>query len=283
MSKNLSAAVIQQFESEVKHAYAGQGIVRKTVRVKTGVIGNQVKFPAMGKGLATVRGSTQTDVTPMNITHAKPTATLEDWVAPEYTDIFDQAKTNVDERNNLAVIIAGAIGRREDQIILDAFDAATVTLTVSEDIGGTNTNLNTSKMRDAKKQADAGGVPAADRHALIHANNLFGLLGDSDATTADKNTIKALVDGDINRWLGWQIQFMEDRTEGGLPIASSVRTTYFYHGGSMGSTGVGVGIDFRTEVNYIPTKVSWLANGLFSAGSVVIDVNGLIEVSCQEP
>lgn len=282
MSKTLSAAAIQQFESEVKHAYQGMGLIRPTVRVRTGVVGNQVKFPTVGKGLATPRGSTQTDITPMNVSHAKPSATLEDWVAPEYTDIFDQQKTNVDERAALATVIAGAISRREDQIILDAWDAATITNTVSDDEGGSGTNLNTAKFRAAKKFLDAGGVPQADRHALIHANNLFGLLGDSDASTFDKNAVKALVDGAINVWLGFSIKTMETRDEGGLPITTNVRTTYFHHGGRMGATGHGVGIDFRTEVNYIAEKVSWLSNGLFSAGAVVIDVNGIVEVSCNE-
>lgn len=283
MSKSISAAFIQQFDADVKHAYQGDGGgIRPTIRTKTGVVGNQYKFPTMGKGLATPRGSTQTDVTPMNISHAKPSATLADWVAPEYTDVFDDQKTNVDERQNLAFVIASAIRRREDQIILDAWDAATITNTVSDDIGGTNTNLNTAKCRKAKQLLDKLGVAKGDRYALVHANNLYGLLGDSDATTIDKNTIKMLVDGEVTRWLGFTFDVMEDRDEGGLPIASSIRTTYFYHGGMRGATGLAIGIDFRTEVNYVPEKTSWLSNGLFAAGAVAIDVNGLVEVSCNE-
>lgn len=282
MSKTLSAAAIAQFESEVKHAYALEGLLRKTIRAKTGVVGSTCRFPTMGKGLATPRGSTQTDVTPMNVSHSNVTATLSDWVAPEYTDLFDQAKTNVDERANLAHVITGAITRREDQIMIDAWDAASPTQ-VATSIGGADTNLNTAKFRSAKNTLDAAGVPPQDRHAIIHANNLFGLLGDSDASTFDKNAIKALVDGEVNRWLGFTIQHMETRTEGGLSeAAGDVRSTYFYHGGSMGSSGMGIGVDFRVEVNYVPEKTSWLANGLFSAGAAVIDVNGLVEVLCDE-
>lgn len=282
MSKFLTQGQIQQFDDMVKHAYQGEGMLRKTVRVKTGVVGNQHKFPTMGKGVATPR-LPQTDVVPMNIQHNRVTATLTDWNAPEYTDIFDQQKTNVDERRELAGTISGAITRREDQLILDALDAASTSLTVSTDIGGTGTNLNTAKFRQTKKLLDAGGVPKGrDRHFVIHANNLFGLLGDSDATTFDKNTIKMLVDGEIDKWLGFQIHTMEDRDEGGLPLAGSVRTCYAYHGGRRGAVGHAIGIDFRTEVNYIPEKTSWLANGLFTAGSVVIDAAGLVEISCTE-
>lgn len=282
MSKFLTQGQIQQFDDMVKHAYQEQAMLRKTIRVKTGVVGNQYKFPTMGKGLATAR-IPQTDVIPMNIQHNRQTATLTDWNAPEYTDIFDQQKTNVDERRELAFTISGAIGRREDQLILDALDAASTALTVATSVGGADTNLNTAKFRETKKLLDAGSVPRTDRYFIIHANNLYGLLGDSSAITFDQNAIKALVDGEINKWLGFQIEVMGDRDEGGLPIAAGdVRTTYAYHGGARGTTGFAVGIDFRTEVNYIAEKTSWLANGLFTAGGVVIDAAGLVEVSCDE-
>lgn len=281
MSKFLTAGQIQQFDSDVKHDYQGMATLRKSVRVKTGVVGNQHKFPTMGKGIATAR-IPQTDVLPMNIVHARKTATLTDWNAPEYTDIFDQQKTNVDEKSELSFTIAGAIGRREDQIILDAFDAASTSLTVDEDFGSTDSSLTTAKFREAKRLLDGQGVGMGERFACIHTNAMYGLLGDSDANTFDKNAVKALVDGEINKWLGFMITTIEDRDEGGIPLASNIRTNYFYHGGPRGSTGLAVGVDFRTEVNYIAEKTSWLANGLYAGGAVVIDPNGLVEVETYE-
>jgi hypothetical protein len=76
----------------------------------------------MGKGLANQKAS-QADVTPMDISHARQTATLQNWNAPEYTDIFDQAEVNFDEE--LAQTIAKAIGRREDQLIIDTLAGTT--------------------------------------------------------------------------------------------------------------------------------------------------------------
>lgn len=281
MSKNLSTAFIQSFDDLVKQAYQGVARLRKTVRVKEGVVGSSHRFTNVGKGVATPR-IPQTDVVPMNINYTNATANISDWNAPEYTDIFDQQKVNFSEQQALAFVIASAIGRREDQLILDAMSAASTTLTVSTNVGGTATNLNTAKFREAKKLLDAGGVPFSDRHAAVHANNIFGLLGDTTATSADFNTIRALVDGQINTWTGFNVIPLEDRNEGGLPLVGALRTGFFYHGGRMGSTGLAVGINFRTEVNYIPEKTSWLANGLFSAGSVVIDALGLAEVDMTE-
>lgn len=281
MSISLTGAAVQQFDSDVKHAYAKSGILRSTVRVKTGVVGSAYKFAYMGKGTATAR-IPQTDVVPMNISHSRVTATLADWNAPEYTDIFDQAEVNYDEKQQLAQTIAGAIGRREDQILIDVIEAGVGLTAVDENIGGTDTNLNTAKFREAKKYMDTAGVPQGDRYMAIHANNLYGLLGDPDANTFDKNAIKALVDGEITKWLGFTIKVIEDRDEGGLTLASNERSALAYHGGAMGSVGLAIGLDFRTEVNYIAEKTSWLANGLFKAGAAQIDANGALKVQCYE-
>ena len=281
MSRNLRTAEIQSFDEMVKQAYQGEGKIRMSTRVKTGVRGTSHRFTVVGRGIATPR-ITQTDVVPMNVSYTNATATIEDWNAPEYTDIFDQQKVNFDEQRVLAMVIAKAISRREDQLLIDAMTAATPVGTVSDDEGGTNTNLNTAKYRKAKQLLDQQGVMQEDRYLLVHANNIFGLLGDTTATSADFATIRALVNGQVETWLGFTSMMFENRDEGGLPVSSSIRTGYAYHGGAMGAIGHAVGIEFRTEINYIAEKTSWLANGLFSAGSVTIDPNGLVDMNMNE-
>lgn len=278
MSRTLTDNAIAEFDAEVKHAYQGMGMLRGTVRFRGGVIGSTHRFPKMGKGTAT-RRVPQTRVVPMNIAHTKATATIEDWNAPEFTDIFDQQKVNYDERTELATVIAGAVGRREDQLILDALDAASTTLTVSINIGGTASGMNTAKFRKAKQLMDKNGVPKMGRTLVTSAQGLSDMLGDDDANTMDKNAVKALVDGELAHWLGFDIVSMDDRDEGGLPLSSSVRTSYAYH---IAAAGLAQGIEFRTEVNYIPDMTSWLANGLFAAGSVAIDALGIVELASAE-
>lgn len=278
MSTGLPTNVISSFDSMVKQAYQASGVVRKTLRVKTGVVGSTHRFPKIGRGQATPR-LPQTDVVPMGIAHTSATATLTDWNAAEYTDVFNQAKVNYSEQQALATVIASAIGRREDQLAIDAMDAAGTSLTVGTNIGGTSTNYNTAKAREWKKLLDAKNVPSDSRYYLGHTNNLHGLLGDATATSSDFNTIHALVNGTLDTWLGAKHIWIGDYDEGGLALAGSVRKNFAYH---QTAVGLAVGIDQRTEVNYIPEKTSWLANGLFSAGVAVIDSEGLVELDCTE-
>ena len=280
MSRNLTANEQASFDARVKAAYELGGMLRATVEIADNIVGSTHRFHKMGKGLATKRID-QTDVIPMNITHGNATATLEDWNAAEYTGIFNQQKVPYKEQDKLASIIANAIGRREDQLILDALDASATTLTVASSIGGAATGLNTAKCRRARRLLNEQGVPKGrgDRSFVISSEGMEQLLGDSDANTVDKNVIKALFDGDISHWVGFDFIELEERDEGGLPKSGNDRTNFAYH---KMSAGLAVGLNMRTEVNYIPVKTSHLANGIFSAGSVAIDALGIVDVTTVE-
>lgn len=279
MSTSLSTAAIASFDSEVKHAYQDMGKLRDTVRVKTGVNGSTHRFPKLGAGLAT-RRVPQTDVVPMNLAHTNATATLEDWNAAEYTDVFDSAKTNISEREELAASIAKAISRREDQLIIDALDATATTLTVASSIGGANTDLNVDKLRRASRLLGDNGV--GEDEELTYVGSYVGreaLLGETETTSADYNTVRALVNGEISAFMGFSFKWIASRSEGGLDLSSGDRTTFAY---AKSAIGHAIGMDQRMEVNYIPTKTSWLANMLFSAGSIEIDAGGVVEITCDE-
>ncbi len=279
MSVSLSNAFVTLFDAEVKQAYQGKAMLVGAVRQRRGVEGSSVKFPKVGKGVATAR-VTQTDVTPMNVGFSNVTCTLQDWNAAEYSDIFSQAKVNFDERSELSQVVGAAIGRRQDQLILDALSAATSTGTVANSIGGSNTNMNISKLREAAKILNAKNVPSDGRHIIIHANSLASMLEQTSVTSSDFNSVKALVQGEISTFMGFQFHILGDRTEGGLPIdGSSDRTLYAFHSQAI---GYAEGIAPKTEINYIPEKTSWLVNALFSAGSVAIDSEGIVKITARD-
>lgn len=279
MSKHLSAAASQEFDSNVKHKYQKRGGLAQFVTRRENVTGDTYNFRLMGKGLANKK-STSEDVTPMNVTHTKPQAVLENWNAPEYTDIFDAKEVNFDEVNELQETIAGAIGRREDQLIIDACDAASAYAgTVATSVGGTDSNLNTAKLRRASRFLNQKGVPMSGRHIMVSALNLEAMLGTTEATSADYNTVRALVNGEINTFVGFQFHIIEDRDEDGLAIdGSDVRDGYAWH-----EAAIGLARSLKdTEVNYIPVKTSWLANGRLKGGSVARDTDGLVKVQMDE-
>jgi hypothetical protein len=172
------------------------------------------------------------------------------------------------------------MGRRQDQMILDALGASSTSLTVANSIGGSTTNMNVAKLREAKRLLDKGNVPPDGRNIIIHANGLSNLLSETSVTSSDFNSVKALVQGDINTFLGFTFHVLGDRSEGGLAIDGSLdRTCFAFH---KDAVGYAEGLAMRTEINYIAEKTSWLVNEVFSAGAIAIDDEGIVKITCRE-
>jgi len=270
MSAALSSVAVEQFDSEVKHAYQGLKTLRETVKVRNNVVGDKYDFRNMGKGTATARTGSSADVVPMNITHSLKVATLLDFEAPEYTDIFDQKTVNFDEITELATTIAGAMGRRDDQSIIDALDTTTTT------VGAGTQALDLATITAASKKLNGVEAPMEDRYFVVHEGGLNDLLNDTNITSADYNSVRLLMSGEIDSFMGFKWKIIgSGRAEGGLPLTTTVRSGFAYHKTSLGHA---VGIDMTTRVDYVAHKASWLSLGCWKAGSVAIDVTGIVEV-----
>jgi len=127
---------------------------------------------------------------------------------------------------------------------------------------------------------DKNNVPPQDRHMVIHANSLAALLSETETTSADYNTVRALVSGELNTFLGFKFHVLGDRTEGGLSVDGSLdRQLFVFHKDAI---GYAEGIAPRTEINYVPEKTSFLVNTILSATAVAIDNEGIVELTCRE-
>ena len=277
MAQGISSAFVELFDAEVKQAYQASRMLAGITRERNNVEGNVVKFPKIGKGTATVRVP-QTDVTPLNVTYSQVSVTMSDYIAAEYSDIFHQAKVNFDERRELVQVVGNAIGRRMDQLVIDALNAASSPSTVATSVGGADTNMNLAKLLAAKKALDAKNVPAEGRCMIIHANGLSALLDETELTSSDFATVKALSQGEIDTFLGFKFIMLGDRDEGGIPLPST-RTNFAFHRDAI---GLGVSMAQKSEINYVPEKTSFLVSSMFSAGAVAIDDEGIVHISSTE-
>lgn len=274
-------AAIASYDSQVKLSYQGSSRIRNRVKVKSGVVGATHFFQKMGKGVA-VQHTSNSMINPADYSHSKVAVTLTNWRVGDYTDLFDQAETTVDERSDLAMSNAMALGRAEDQLIIDALDAATsIAGTVDEDLGGTNSLLNADKLRRAKRYLVAKAANG-DHTMLINAAGLEGALSEIEVTSSDYQTMKALVDADLDqkKAFGFTFIVLEDRAEGGLPVGSSnIRLCFAFE---RNAVGLAVGMEPKTSVDWIPERYSFLSQGVLKAGSTVIDADGVVEVQSYE-
>tara|TARA_R110002167_G_scaffold102313_2_gene265558 strand:- start:24 stop:863 length:840 start_codon:yes stop_codon:yes gene_type:complete len=275
----ISNAFTTLFDQEVKQAYQASRKLGGLIREKNAQGASTVKFPTLGKGTASVR-TPMTDVVPMNLAFSQATATMTDYIAAEYSDIFNQSHVNFSERQELVQAVGKSIGRRMDQVTLDALTAASGTGTVANSLGGANTDLNIEKLRETKRLMDAANVDPDGRVFVMHANNLEALLGDTEVTSSDFSTVKSLVSGEVDQYMGMTFVMLGDMDEGGLvKDGSNDRILFAFHKSAL---GMGTSMDQQSRVDYIPEKTSFLVASMFSAGAIAIEASGIVKITCRE-
>ena len=274
MSTSISTAFIKQFESEVHMAYQRMGSkLMNTVRQSKNVQGNQARFQKAGKGTAVTK-SRHADVPTMDITHSTVDVTLSDFYASDYVDRLDELKTNIDERQVLSQSAAAALGRKTDQLVIDVLDAGTN----SNNIAHGSAGLTLAKALTTYEAFGEADVPDdGQRYFAVSPAGWADLLqldqfsrmeyvGEGDLPYSGGMTAK--------RWLGF-MWF----THSGLSISSTTRECHAYH---KTAVGLASGSDVRTEVNYIPEKVSSLITSYMSMGATMIDNDGAVKVQITE-
>lgn len=274
MSTSLTAVQQIEFDALVKAEYQSLGfLLRDTIRVRRDVIGASVSFKKVNQIQAVPTGYLQTVVI-QDPTYSQSSAILQKYTAPTAVDSVQELTVNFDAKMENAMLVANALGRRSDQIIIDS-----LAVNPGQTIVNGGVNMTYTKYRQVIQFFDNNAVPLPERFWAMSASNFASLLADDHFTSTFYTQNRVLDKGFMREFLGINIIIIPQMAEGGLPLNGEIRKTFAWH---KQSTGMGIGHDFRTEINYLPRETSWLVNGIFSAGSVTIDNLGIIEVDCDE-
>lgn len=272
MSRKISQTFQDFYDGEVKRAYGDVSKLQDKVYTSGRIVGKRVAFRKKGKGMAT-RHIPGADVTAMNVEYNQVWCDLEDWEAYDYVDKFDMKKVNYSEITELAEVAADCLGLRIDQIIIDKMAAGYDATDMK--VGTTNTALTVATLIEACSKLNANGVPETERYFAHSAQQLADLLKTTEVTSDDYNTVKALVNGSLNTYLGLRFVMIANRDEGGLPVSDNDVTGFIWHKRAMGFSKAQ---DLETSMDWIPEKKAYLVGGDFSAGAVVIDDKGVVGV-----
>lgn len=274
MSTSLTAVEQIEFDALVKAEYQSLGfLLRDTVRVRRDVIGATVSFRKVGQIQAVATGYLQTVVI-QDPNYNQVQAILQKYTAPTAVDTVQELTVNFDAKMENAMLVANALGRRSDQIIINALDADPGDTIVN---GGTN--MTYAKYTRVIEFFDNNAVPLPERFFAMSASNFRSLLAEDEFVSTFYTQNRVLDKGFIREYLGVNVIIIPEMIEGGLPLSGNIRTAFAWH---KQSTGMGIGHDFRTEINYLPRETSWLINGIFSAGASVIDNKGVIAIDADE-
>ena len=282
MSTTASVNFRTEFEALVKQVYQMGSRLDGTTRVRENANAKTVRFPKLGKGIATPR-IPQAEVTLMNLEHSYVDVTLTDWDASELAAIEDLDKLAFDERTEIMKAVLMAIGRRRDQFIIDAMALSANTTQVGEDVGATDSSLNIDKILRAKRLMDDAGVPENDRYMAVTARAIEAGLALTQIGSADYNSVRALAMGQLNTFAGFKFIMIESRSgEGGLPLVAAEpnkRNCFAWHKDAVGLALTG---GIRPSTDWIPMRKSWLVTAGITGGGVTIDTDGVYDVLLYE-
>ena len=274
MASSITNAFITQFEAEVHMAYQRMGSkLKNLVRTVNGVNGSSVKFQKVAKGSANTKAR-HAEVVAMDLSHTTASATLTDYYAADYVDKLDELKVNIDERQVIAQSAAYALGRKTDDVIIDVLKGAT---SIANNVNSSATSMTLIKAKNMMEVFNTNDVPDDNqRYWAIGPKQWSDLLsvdqfsrveyvGPQDLPFANGMTAK--------RWMGF-LFFVHS----GLTVATDRQTLAFH----KSALGLGVGTDVKTEVNYVPEKVSHLITSMISLGAVEIDGDAARVQLCAE-
>ncbi|HBN52225.1 MAG TPA: hypothetical protein DD465_24325, partial [Thalassospira sp.] len=153
--------------------------LRNTVRVKNSVKGASTVFQKVGKGTATTKAR-HGKVPVMNAEHEAVRCDLRDYYAGDWVDALDELKTNHDEKMVLANAGAYALGRKTDELIINALASG------EELIDHNDTGLTLGKVMAAFEGMGNRDVPDdGQRYAIVGWKQWSQLLQINEFSNAD--------------------------------------------------------------------------------------------------
>jgi hypothetical protein len=181
--------------------------------------------------------------------------TLQDYDWADLIDDLDKVKLLADPTSPYVMAGAYAMGRAMDQAIIDLAvgsraageTGGTATAIGSgQQIASTSTGLSMVKLVAAKKVLDKSNDLESKRHIVVTANEVADLLAETTLTSSDYNTIKALVRGEIQTYVGFEFHQTEL-----LATASNVTTCF---GWIEDGLILAIGQDIKSSIDKRPDK-----------------------------
>ena len=286
MSVQITTAFVEQYKSNVFHLSQQKGSrLRDAVRTET-VVGKSHFFERIGSTAAQKRTSRHSDTPRVDTPHSRRKVTMEDYDWADLIDQEDKVRMLISPESEYAQAGAWAMGRAMDDAIIDAASGnvfggvaggSTVALPSGQKIVHGSAGLSVTKLIEAKEILDANSVdPEEPRYCVVTSKQLSDLLAITQITSADFNSVKALVQGDIDTFMGFKFI----RTERLDTNSSSNRLVLAF---AQSGIGLAVGSDIQTRITERADKN--YATQVFlsmTIGATRIEDEKVVEIECTE-
>ena len=286
MSTQITTAFVNQFSANVQMLSQQMGSLLRNAVDTESVNGEKAFFDQVGQAAAVLRTSRHADTPLVETPHTRRMVTMSDYEYADLIDDSDKVRLLVDPTSTYSRAAAAAMGRAMDDVIITAAlgtsqtgkDGSTSTaLPAGQKIAHGSAGLTIAKLVSAKELLDAASVdPSIPRHIVVSPKQISDLLNNRTVTSADFNTVKALAQGEINSFVGFNF-IVSNRLN--TDSNSDRQVIAFAQDGMKLAVGKepAAGIDERADKSY-STQVYYCQ----TIGATRMEEEKVVEIACNE-
>lgn len=221
MSVEISTAFVEQFKDTVTLLAQQRGSKLRGSLMEETLTGKRVAFEQVAPTRAQRTTTRHADSPLISTPHRRRWASAIDVEWGDLIDDFDRLNMLIDPESAYTQNAGFAVGREWDDIIFEKFFADAVTgengdqivsfpasneIALDFDGDGTDEGLTVPKLRQARQQLLENEVDleVETPHIAIPAKAQDDLLNFTEVTSADFNTVRALVNGELDTYLGFR-------------------------------------------------------------------------------
>jgi len=290
MSSQITTSFVEQYSSNVAMLSQQMGSkLRSSVDVEK-VTGKNAFFDQVGATAAQLRTSRHGDTPQIDTPHSRRRLSLADYEWADLVDDVDKVRMLVDPTSSYARAAAAAMNRAMDDVIITAFNASASTGVA----GGSSTalpsgqktatsdqsdGLTITKLLAAKKILDNNDVdPSLRRYIVCGPQQISDLLGTTQVTSSDYNSVRALATGAVNTFLGFEF-IMSTRLNKDATYTSD-RLVFAY---TEDAIKLGIGKDISAKISERADKsYSTQVYYCMSLGAVRMEEKAVVQIPCHE-
>ncbi len=272
--------------------------------------GEEGFFDYYGPVVAQQKVGRHSDTTYQETEHGRRRVTMNDYFWADLVDKEDKLRLIHDPESQYAKAAMMAMGRKMDDIIIEAAlgtgysgkeGATPVAMPNSQKIGAFDgsaaSGLNVRTLRAIKKKFHQNEVDMEPLYIVCQAEQIDNLLGETEITSQDYNTVRALVNGEVDTFMGFKFIRLERLNQTAAAITNFDAATGEIGSGSdtivsgsrrcfaMAGSGLllALGADVKGRIDELPQKhYSKQVYASMSMGATRLEESKIVEIICTE-
>lgn len=254
---------------------------------KKGITGSKMYFDRLGPVEVVKKTQRFQPTIIADAPNSRREVSLQDYTQTLGLDKQDMYRLLIDPTGEYAQNMGKGMGRQIDRDIIRALESDSVA--VDDNLAGTvvplppeqiiavnATNFTLTKLRETKRRMDKAEVPRRGRYLAWNSSAQQNLLKDVEVTSSDFNTVKTLVEGELNTYMGFEFIRLELLTGGDTAVANMLA----FHETAIGmavADELTIRVSERPDLSYA-TQIH--AEGTF--GMVRIEEAKVVLIECKQ-